>query len=56
MALVVRKDQPPKMFAGGGDVEVEIKQQALMILGILESRPSVLVLVGDATHLPPSNK
>ena len=53
MHLVLRKfDQPPKRRAGSDDLEVEIHRQVLMILGVLESRPGVVVLVGDATHLP----
>ena len=46
------KDRPPKRRAGGDNLVTGIQRQVLMILGILESRPGVIVLVSDATHFP----
>ena len=54
MALMIRQDQPSKRFAGGGDIEVGIKRQILMILGILKSRQNAPIF-GDVTYLPLSN-
>lgn len=52
MPLVVPKDQPSIRCDGGDNFVVVIQRQVLMILSVLESRPRVLVLVGDATHSP----